>query len=183
VGTDSFEWDRELLADTPQKSSRPRPVPARPPCLWVTVSRNVFDICAEHSLHPFNGSISFLTRPTSLLPALTPSSRPPAPAIFLLLPRLLTRSRSHVCSLGRVASLTLRSSPAGARFANSLIRAMNGESGVVEPTFVKSPLYKDQGVEYFASNVELGPEGVTKIHPVGSVSAEEEELIKACLPE
>lgn len=60
---------------------------------------------------------------------------------------------------------------------------MNGESGVVEPTFVKSPLYEDQGVTYFASNVELGPEGVKKIHSVGSLSAEEEELMKACLPE
>jgi malate dehydrogenase len=60
---------------------------------------------------------------------------------------------------------------------------MNGESGVVEPTFVQSPLYKDQGVNYFASNVELGPEGVKKINPVGQLSAEEEELMKACLPE
>ena len=72
---------------------------------------------------------------------------------------------------------------AGARFANSLIRAMNGETGIVEPTFVKSPLYASDGVEYFASNVELGPEGVKKIHPVGSLSSEEEELVKACLAE
>jgi malate dehydrogenase len=72
---------------------------------------------------------------------------------------------------------------AGARFANSLIRALNGESGVVEPTFVKSPLYEKEGVEWFASNVELGTEGVKNIHPVGSMSAEEEELLKACLPE
>jgi len=80
-------------------------------------------------------------------------------------------------------SATLSMGFAGARFTNSLIRAMNGESNVVEPTFVLSPLYKDQGVSYFASNVELGPEGVKKIHPVGSLSAEEEELMKACLPE
>ena len=72
---------------------------------------------------------------------------------------------------------------AGARFANSLIRALNGESGVVEPTFVKSPLYESEGVEWFASNVELGPEGVKTIHPVGQLSAEEDELLKACLPE
>jgi malate dehydrogenase len=64
-----------------------------------------------------------------------------------------------------------------------LIRALNGESGVVEPTFVKSPLYEKEGVEWFASNVELGTEGVKNIHPVGSMSAEEEELLKACLPE
>ena len=60
---------------------------------------------------------------------------------------------------------------------------MNGESGIIEPTFVKSPLYASEGVEYFASNVELGPEGVKKIHPIGSLSSEEEQLIKGCLAE
>jgi hypothetical protein len=45
---------------------------------------------------------------------------------------------------------------AGAIFVNSLIRGMNGEKNVVEPTFVKSPLYESEGVEYFSSNVELG---------------------------
>lgn len=80
-------------------------------------------------------------------------------------------------------SATLSMGFAGARFANSLIRALNGESGVVEPTFVKSPLYEKEGVEWFASNVELGTEGVKNIHPVGSMSAEEEELLKACLPD
>lgn len=73
--------------------------------------------------------------------------------------------------------------PAGARFANSVIRALNGESGVVEPTFVKSPLYADKGVEWFASNVELGAEGVKTIHPVGQLSSQEEKLIEACLAE
>lgn len=76
-----------------------------------------------------------------------------------------------------------RSHLAGARFTNSVIRALNGETGVVEPTFVESPLYTSEGVKYFASNVELGKEGVAKIHPVGQLSAEEEELLKACLPE
>ncbi|WWC92845.1 malate dehydrogenase, NAD-dependent [Kwoniella dendrophila CBS 6074] len=80
-------------------------------------------------------------------------------------------------------SATLSMGYAGARFANSLIRALNGESGVVEPTFVKSPLYESEGVEYFATNIELGTEGVKKINPIGSISAEEEELLKACLPD
>jgi malate dehydrogenase len=60
---------------------------------------------------------------------------------------------------------------------------MNGESGVIEPTFVKSSLYASEGVEYFASNVELGPDGVKNIHPVGELSSEEQELLKACLAE
>jgi malate dehydrogenase len=80
-------------------------------------------------------------------------------------------------------SATLSMGYAGAIFVNSLIRGLNGEKGVVQPTFVKSPLFEKEGVEYFSSNVELGPEGVAKIHPVGALSAEEEELLKACLPD
>ena len=51
------------------------------------------------------------------------------------------------------------------------------------PAFVESPLYKDQGVTFFASQVTLGPNGVEKIHPVGKLDASEEKLIEACLPE
>jgi malate dehydrogenase len=80
-------------------------------------------------------------------------------------------------------SATLSMGYAGARFANSLIKALNGKKGIVEPTFVESPLYQDQGISHFATNVELGPEGVAKIHPVGKISPEEEELLKACLAE
>merc|ERR1712187_1094598 len=64
-------------------------------------------------------------------------------------------------------SATLSMAFAGARFAESLLRAAQGEKGVVEPTFVESPLYKDQGVYFFASKVELGPNGAEKILPVG----------------
>lgn len=53
-------------------------------------------------------------------------------------------------------SATLSMAYAGAKFANSVLRGLNGEKGVVTPTFVKSPLFADKGVEYFSSNVELG---------------------------
>ena len=94
---------------------------------------------------------------------------------------------------------------AGAKFTGLLLRGLTGEKGVVTPTFVKSPLYEDQGIEYFSSNVELGvrvsqyilycdialtcsftrvqPAGVEKIHPIGPLSAEEEKLLEACLPD
>ena len=65
--------------------------------------------------------------------------------------------------------------------ADSVLRAAQGEKGIVEPSFVDSPLYKDQGVEFFASKVELGPNGVEKILPVGAVDANEEKLLEACL--
>jgi malate dehydrogenase len=78
-------------------------------------------------------------------------------------------------------SATLSMAFAGARFAESLLRAAQGVKGVIEPTFVDSPLYKDQGIDFFASRVELGPNGVEKIHPIGQVSAYEEKLLEACL--
>ncbi|KAI0637593.1 malate dehydrogenase [Trametes polyzona] len=80
-------------------------------------------------------------------------------------------------------SATLSMAYAGARFTGDLLRALNGEKGVVAPTFVKSPLFADQGIDFFSSNVELGPNGVEKIHPLGELSAQEKKLLEACLPD
>jgi len=80
-------------------------------------------------------------------------------------------------------SATLSMAYAGAKFTNALLRGLNGEKGVVTPTFVKSPLFADQGIDFFSSLVELGPNGVEKIHPIGPLSAEEEKLLEACLPD
>ncbi|KAL2788385.1 lactate/malate dehydrogenase [Aspergillus keveii] len=78
-------------------------------------------------------------------------------------------------------SATLSMAMAGARFAESLLRAAQGEKGVIEPTFVESPLYQDRGVNFFASKVELGPNGAEKIFPVGEVNAYEQKLLDDCL--
>jgi malate dehydrogenase len=80
-------------------------------------------------------------------------------------------------------SATLSMAYAGAKFTNALLRGLNGEKGVVAPTFVQSPLFKDHGIDFFSSDVELGVNGVEKIHPIGPLSAEEEKLLEACLPE
>lgn len=78
-------------------------------------------------------------------------------------------------------SATLSMAMAGARFAESLLKAASGQKGVVEPTFVDSPLYKDQGIDFFASKVELGPNGVEKIHEVGKITPKEQELLDVAL--
>jgi len=78
-------------------------------------------------------------------------------------------------------SATLSMAMAGARFAESLLKASQGQKGVIEPTFIESPLYKDKGIDFFASRVELGPKGVEKIHPIGKVNDYEQKLIDACL--
>jgi malate dehydrogenase len=53
-------------------------------------------------------------------------------------------------------SATLSMAFAAAKFTNSLLRALKGEKGIVVPTFVKSPLFEKEGVEFLSSNVELG---------------------------
>jgi malate dehydrogenase len=98
-------------------------------------------------------------------------------------------------------SATLSMAYAGAKFTNALLRGLAGEKGVITPTFVKSPLFAGQGIDFFSSNVELGvsaenfdhgdranvissqPNGVEKIHPIGELTAEEAKLLEACLPE
>lgn len=78
-------------------------------------------------------------------------------------------------------SATLSMAQAGARFANSLIRGLSGEAGVMECTYVISDACKE--CEYFATEVELGKEGVAKIHPIGKVSDYEQALIEKCVSE
>ncbi|QIX00787.1 hypothetical protein AMS68_006304 [Peltaster fructicola] len=78
---------------------------------------------------------------------------------------------------GGAGSATLSMAMAAARFAESLLKAAQGEKGVIEPAYVESPLFQDKGVNYFATNIELGPEGVSKIHPIGQVTEHEQKLI------
>lgn len=78
-------------------------------------------------------------------------------------------------------SATLSMAMAGARFASSVISAANGEEDVKEPAFVESPLYADQGVPFFASDITLGPAGVEQIHPVGNITPYEKKLLDVCL--
>ncbi|KAA8911442.1 hypothetical protein TRICI_003804 [Trichomonascus ciferrii] len=76
-------------------------------------------------------------------------------------------------------SATLSMAQAGARFAGSLLKALKGES-VVEPSFVDSPLFKSEGIEFFSSKVTLGPSGAEKIHELGQLNDYEQKLIEAC---
>lgn len=78
-------------------------------------------------------------------------------------------------------SATLSMAMAGARFAESLLKAKDGAKNVVEPTFVDSPLYKDKGIDFFASKVTLGPKGVETIHEVGDITEFERKLLDVAL--
>jgi len=77
-------------------------------------------------------------------------------------------------------SATLSMAYAGARFAGSLLKALNGAKNISEPTFVESPLFKDEGIDFFSSRVTLGPNGVEEIHALGKTNEYENKLIEAC---
>lgn len=75
-------------------------------------------------------------------------------------------------------SATLSMAQAGARFAGAVLDGLSGETDVIEPSFVDSPLFKGDGIDFFSSKVTLGVEGVKTVHPLGELSAHEEEMIK-----
>jgi malate dehydrogenase len=116
----------------------------------------------------------------TIVPLFSQSSHPDLSANDALINRVQFGGDEVVKAKDGAGSATLSMAMAGARMADSILRANNGEKGVVEPTFVDSPLYKDQGIDFFSSKVELGPNGVEKIHPVGEVDAVEQGLLEAC---
>jgi malate dehydrogenase len=117
----------------------------------------------------------------TIVPLFSQSSHPDLSSNAELVKRVQFGGDEVVKAKDGAGSATLSMAFAGARMADALLRAADGEKGVIEPTFVDSPLYKDQGIEFFSTNVELGPNGVEKILPIGSIDANEQKLVEACL--
>lgn len=77
---------------------------------------------------------------------------------------------------------------AGYRFAEKVMKAAKGESGIVEPTFVYLPgvpggeeIAKETGCEYFSVPVTLGKDGVESTHNiVKEANAYEKKLLEKC---
>ncbi|KAF0437762.1 malate dehydrogenase [Gigaspora margarita] len=90
-------------------------------------------------------------------------------------------------------SATLSMAQAGARFASSILDAtVKGKPGIIEPSYVCLDADKEHcsqlkdaigGLEYFSYNVELGPDGIHKIHGLGEVSSYERKLLESAIPE
>ncbi|KAI9501917.1 Malate dehydrogenase, cytoplasmic [Coemansia spiralis] len=80
-------------------------------------------------------------------------------------------------------SATLSMAFAGARFADSLLRAGAGED-VLEWAFIRTELFKNEGLEFFSTYVKLDKNGVKEILPLPeSISEYEKELVKKAIPE
>ncbi|KJZ78668.1 Malate dehydrogenase [Hirsutella minnesotensis 3608] len=117
----------------------------------------------------------------TIVPLFSQSSHPDLSSDAELVKRVQFGGDEVVKAKDGAGSATLSMAMAGARMAESLLRAAQGEKGVIEPTFVDSPLYKAQGIDFFSSKVELGPDGVKEILPIGKLDANEEKLVSACL--
>ena len=77
-------------------------------------------------------------------------------------------------------SATLSMAYAGARFGISALRALNGEQGIVECTFVKSDVCD---TKYFATPCILGKNGLEKNLGIDKLSDYEKKLLDAAIPE
>lgn len=85
-------------------------------------------------------------------------------------------------------SATLSMAYAGYRFAERVMQAVKGKTGIVEPTFVYLPgieggdeIAKETGCSYFSVPVELGPEGAKKaVNILGSANEYEKKLLEKC---
>ena len=77
---------------------------------------------------------------------------------------------------------------AGYRFAERVLQAVKGKSGVVEPTFVYLPgieggdaIVKETGCEYFSMPVQIGPKGAEKIENIlPKANDYEKKLLQKC---
>lgn len=68
---------------------------------------------------------------------------------------------------------------AGAKFTMSLVRAFLGEEGINECSFVEVP---NMEVQYFGVLVDLGKEGIEKIHPIPKLNSYEQSQWKELIP-
>jgi len=76
-------------------------------------------------------------------------------------------------------SATLSMAFAGARFALNLVHALQGKTGVVECAYVA---VENMEVGYFGLPIELGKEGVAKIHPIPTLNETEGARLKELIP-
>ncbi|XP_066594190.1 malate dehydrogenase, mitochondrial [Prorops nasuta] len=115
-----------------------------------------------------------------LLSQAKPSASFPEDKVKALTGRIQEAGTEVVKAKAGTGSATLSMAFAGARFAISLIRALNGESNVVECSYVRSDV---TDAKYFSTPLLLGKNGVEKNLGYGTLNSYEQVLLKAAIPE
>ncbi|KAF2861887.1 malate DEHYDROGENASE, NAD-dependent [Piedraia hortae CBS 480.64] len=117
-----------------------------------------------------------------------PSVKIPADKLDALTNRVQFGGDEVVKAKDGAGSATLSMAYAGFRFAQRVMQAAKGESGVIEPTFVYLPgvnggeeIAKETGCEFFSVPVELGKDGAQKaINVVKNANEYEKKLLSKC---
>lgn len=117
-----------------------------------------------------------------------PSVSIPADKVDGLVNRIQFGGDEVVKAKDGLGSATLSMAYAGYRFADKVIRAVNGEKGIVEPSFVYlkgvsggDAIASATGCEFFSVPIELGPSGAEKaVDIVSSANDAEKKLLQAC---
>merc|ERR1711970_637822 len=115
-----------------------------------------------------------------LISQCSPAVEFPADELKALTERVQDAGTEVVKAKAGAGSATLSMAYAAARFTDSLIKGMNGQEGVIECAYVASSLTE---ASYFSTPLVLGPNGAEKNLGLGNLTAFEEELLKASLPE
>ncbi|KAI9826803.1 MAG: hypothetical protein M1832_005741 [Thelocarpon impressellum] len=116
-----------------------------------------------------------------------PSVKIPADKLDALVNRVQFGGDEVVKAKDGAGSATLSMAYAGFRFAEKVLKAVKGEKGIVEPTYVYLPgveggeeIAKATGVDFFSVPVELGASGAVKAHnPLGAIDGNEKKLLEA----
>lgn len=115
-----------------------------------------------------------------LISQATPAVQFPEDQLKALTERIQDAGTEVVKAKAGAGSATLSMAYAGARFATSMIRAMNGEPGVVECAYIRSSVTE---ATYFSTPIVLGPNGMEKNLGLGQLTPFETKLVDAALAE
>jgi len=115
-----------------------------------------------------------------LISQCTPTVEFPVDELKALTERIQDAGTEVVKAKAGAGSATLSMAYAAARFTDSLIKGMTGQEGVVECAYVASNLTE---AKYFSTPLVLGPNGMEKNLGLGTLTAYEQDLLTASLPE
>merc|ERR1712045_369189 len=119
---------------------------------------------------------------TTIMPLISQCTPPvefPADQLKALTERIQDAGTEVVKAKAGAGSATLSMAYAASRFTDSLMKAKSGKE-VVECAYVASSVTE---APYFATPIKLGPNGVEANLGLGTLSAFEEEMLKAGLPD
>jgi malate dehydrogenase len=118
-----------------------------------------------------------------------PSVNIPADKLPALIQRVQFGGDEVVKAKDGAGSATLSMAYAGYRFAEKVLRALKGEKGIVEPSFIYlsgvpggEAIAKETGLDFFSVPVELGTNGAEKaLNPLINTTDGEKTLLKAAI--